>query len=351
MLRYFLLIAALIVAAVGYTIYWHEVADHLMHDTGAWIAAEKAQGYDITTGGYHVTGFPSTIVLTVQTPRVEKPADPRDWSFAAPRLTLYVQPWNFHHVILDFGTDQALGWRENGTAHRAQLHEADAKASLLLGTIQEGIEAADLALGEVTLSLPDLTGPVRAARLEVHARQNHGESAKRPQGSLDLALSAANLVLPSPPALPLGQTFAALSLDATLPPPLPKDLSAPALAAWRDDGGVVQVEHLALDWGALDLQASGTLALDKEMRPLAAFAAQVQGFGPALDAAAAAGAIKPGNAALAKALLGALAKPDATGKKSLSVPITAEHGALFVGPVKLFTLSPLPLLSGQSPAG
>ena len=228
------------------------------------------------------------------------------------------------------------------------MNEGDAKTSLFYASAG-AITALDLALSDATLTADRLAGPLQAKRFELHERKNHGETKARPKGSIDLAFGGTDILLPPDPNLTLGRQLADVVVQVTLPPPLPQSLKT--MAAWRDDGGTVELDRLKLDWGPLDVQGSGTLALDREMRPLAALTADIRGFGPALDAIAAAGRIKPGNVALAKAVLNALATTDKQGDRSIRVPVTAQNGKLFVGPVKLLTLAPLPLLSGQSPAG
>ena len=123
---------------------------------------------------------------------------------------------------------------------------------------------------------------------------------------------------------------------------IPPGPPAEAVAGWRDDGGTVELERLVLEWGPLELEASGTLALDPAMQPIGSLTAEIRGYAETLDALVQAGAAPPRDAAIAKVVLNLLAKtPPDGGPPVLTVPLTAQDGRLFVGPVALLELPPI----------
>lgn len=77
------------------------------------------------------------------------------------------------------------------------------------------------------------------------------------------------------------------------------------------------------------------------MRPLGAGTAKLQGLAPVLDRLVAKGQIRAPEASIAKIVLGLLAQPTANGSLEVSVPLTAQDGKLFLGPVAVATLKPL----------
>ena len=92
-------------------------------------------------------------------------------------------------------------------------------------------------------------------------------------------------------------------------------------------------------WGALDLRANGTMALDADMRPLGALTADIRGYEEALEAMAEAGMLRRNILPASRVALNLLAKTDESdGRKVLTVPLTAQDGALFLGPIKLSDL-------------
>jgi hypothetical protein len=132
------------------------------------------------------------------------------------------------------------------------------------------------------------------------------------------------------------------SLSASLMGRPPAAPLAEAVAAWRDEGGTIQLDRLDLRSGAVAVRADATIALDGEMRLLGAGTASISGFDRAIDELVASGHMAARDAPLAKIGFGALARPDAkTGVATVSLPVTAENGFLYLGPIKIAALKPL----------
>ena len=110
------------------------------------------------------------------------------------------------------------------------------------------------------------------------------------------------------------------------------------LLRWRDEGGVLDVGALKMDYGPLALSGSGTAALDEAGQPVAAFAAQVSGLFQLIDALRARGDMGRGEAIAAKLALGVLGgTPDR--QAPLNLPLTLQDRVLSVGPVALTQIS------------
>jgi len=90
---------------------------------------------------------------------------------------------------------------------------------------------------------------------------------------------------------PLGDTIEAASLQGKFMGALPPGDPPTALAAWRDSGGTLEIQRASLQWGALALELSGTLALDKDMQPIAAIDRTIVDHDALVDAAIAAGMV------------------------------------------------------------
>ena len=179
---------------------------------------------------------------------------------------------------------------------------------------------------------------------------------------LSACATATETVLTSPPAVrpkPVATTPASTgslfptALGQGIPRPLFEDRRArvigdtlsKALAAWRDDGGTLDVTRLALAWGPLQFAGDGTLALDAENRPMGAATARIAGYGETIDALAQSGAIQPTVGALMKVALNFLARVDplAGNRSVVAVPISAQDGFVSVERFKLFRIPPLKL--------
>ena len=92
------------------------------------------------------------------------------------------------------------------------------------------------------------------------------------------------------------------------------------------------------------MRANGTVALDQRMRLLGALTADIRGFEEALGALAEAGILRREMLPASRVTLNLLAKTDKSdGRRVLTVPLTAQDGALLVGPIKLAVLPPVVL--------
>ena len=90
------------------------------------------------------------------------------------------------------------------------------------------------------------------------------------------------------------------------------------------------------------MRANGTVALDQRMRPLGASTADIRGFEEALGALAEAGILRRDMLPASRVTLNLLAKTNKSdGRRVLTVPLTAQDGALLVGPIKLAALPPV----------
>jgi hypothetical protein len=114
-----------------------------------------------------------------------------------------------------------------------------------------------------------------------------------------------------------------------------------ALAAWRDDGGTVKIDRLAVDWPPLGLSGNGTLALDRDMQPILASSCAIRGLFDALDGLVRASLIKDQDARVIKLVLGLLSRRAADGVQELTVPVTVENRTLYVGPAALLKVPAL----------
>jgi len=161
-------------------------------------------------------------------------------------------------------------------------------------------------------------------------------AAKDTDPSLGLALAMRQVGVPAPPA-DFGNIINELAFGVTIKGSVPAGPLAPAVAAWRDAGGTIEVDSLHLQWGGLGVTANGTLALDQGLQPIAAFSGGIEGFGAILNALVAADQMTPEQAALVQIALTALARPGPDGKPQITAPFTIQNGKIYLGPARLGT--------------
>jgi hypothetical protein len=158
--------------------------------------------------------------------------------------------------------------------------------------------------------------------------------------ALAFAVRATAMTLPSGMAQPLGPHIASLAVDGALNGPIPLGHTpVERAAAWRDGGGSLEIRHLALVWGPLDLTGSATLALDGQLQPMGSASARVVGYAETLDSLAAHAAISRSAATAAKAVLSLLANSPGDGRPpDVEVPLTLQYRTLSMRQVPLVRL-------------
>jgi hypothetical protein len=311
----------------AYAAYWHIVAQQLRDGLEPWAEAQRAQGMTAEWDQVQISGFPTTFFFRFTKARFSA-TRPLPASVAAPVLSVWAEPWNLRHwqfaaadgARLDLDTIAAFdAERFDGTAivDTAQALLIDASAA----TIKGGGLAQSTAIA------------VASAHIEIPARA--------PAGHQDTALTATlqltNMTLPvSVPSF--GDKVSELSFAAQLKGALPPGALPAALAEWRDAGGTVELRSFRLHWGDLLVDASGTLALDRDLQPEGAFSATVTGQDAIVDLAVKTGSLRAENGGIAKAILGLLAKPGPNGEQAINVPFSVQQRRLYLGPAAVAEL-------------
>ena len=155
-----------------------------------------------------------------------------------------------------------------------------------------------------------------------------------------------NLIFPSQIAGQLNPRIDQVTLNLALAGALNLWSDTPVtpaeLAAWRDDGGFVQLRQANLLWGPLDADVTGRFELDNALQPAGDFRIRATGLVEAITAMEQAGAVGTGAAWAARlSVLGLNALdtgPPEEGEDLVEVPLTLENRTIFLGPISLFRL-------------
>lgn len=330
--RWILLLGGgLLLLAAAYAAAWFYVANRLTGAVAAWADARRAEGWQVTYGAPAVSGFPLRATARLPDPAVVIPNGP--WRIAAPALTVTLalaapSQATFGaagHVAIDLPDGHAAGLDVADAQVVAHQPAADGQH------LELTLEAPKLALDQPPLAL--------AASRATVAVVVHPTPSSHDQPAFDLSLALAELS-----GLPLPGAPRALSIEgsASLKGALPPGRLSASVPLWRDEGGVIELHRLTLDAG-LQVTLEGTMALDRELRPIGAGTAALRNQDVLLDGLAAAGRLDAKQLPMARILLGALAKPGADGKPEIRAPITAQNGWLTLGPLKVAPLPPLHL--------
>ncbi len=335
MRRKILVVIALGIAAAVYAGYWYSAAELVQRGLLDWSAARRSEGYTIGWDRTEVGGFPFALRVTIEKPifgqsRIEPGYEARGELLVGEALPWALGQW---HISAAQGGTLAI---QPGPERPA----IDVAAAALDGTVMPGQDgdAAMNAGADVTLAADRLTVSGQTSLAIAHAMARAhipaGAAASHLQTWLSASLTLDGIALPVT-VPPLGNTVERLATTLAIKGTIPGGPRRQALAAWRDDGGTLELQSFALVWGKLALDAKGTVALDAALQPLGALTATIRGYGEIIDALVATGDLKAGDAALVNVGLGLLAKPAPDGQYQLDAPLTLQNGQAYLGPVRL----------------
>lgn len=324
-----LAIAILFVAASGaYGAYWVIVAGRIEDGIAQWAGSLPAQNLDLSWRAIRVGGFPLAFRVELNDARLRDRATAPTAELRVPLLSGSARPWNlllWHLTALD---------GLNATASLADGAVATLAARAVSGSVAVANEGgATLWLGLNVLSA-DVGGRLAARGaglwlvLPAHKPQTHSEPA------IGVALELRELILPTVP-VPFRNPVDEVAFGVTVMGAIPTGPPRRAAAAWRDSGGTLELDHLALRWGTLRVTGSGTVALDADLQPIGAFSGAIAGYEELMTALVAAGRMRAGDARLARLALAMLARTGPDGRPEIATSFTIQDGEMYLGPAKL----------------
>jgi hypothetical protein len=185
-------------------------------------------------------------------------------------------------------------------------------------------------LSGLGMTLDGLTADVSRPRLEPT-----GASDTSNPVSLSALIGIDRLTLPEGVSLPLDRTVAAAHLALRVRGALPAGPPIPALTAWRDGGGTIEIDSLDLDWPPAAAVGNATIALDGALQPELAGTVKLRGASEVIDRAAAQRMMDRDAAKISKLALRLASKPTSNGESETKMAIGVQNRVLSVGPVPL----------------
>ncbi len=323
----------------GYTGFWFHEAGVVRDGLAEWTAVQRAAGLTVAYEGPRLSGFPLRIAVRLEHPVLADPV--RHWRWSGEAVSAAVFPWAFRHVTVHPIGRQELTFTTGGET--ALMTASAAAATAVVDVSARGsLERGSFDATDMSVALPGASAAatVHLAHVELALPAAPAAAAGPALApSLTIALSLTEIALPGAEGSPLGASLGWLGAEGQLRGPLEGKSPLAALTAWRDAGGTLELKSFSLAWGPLELSGNATLALDPAMQPEGAGTAQIRGFDETIDALVGNGLVKPNDGAIAKGVLGLLAKTPADGgPKVLSVALTIQKQALYAGPIRLLRL-------------
>jgi hypothetical protein len=336
-MRYLVLTGLILGGLLGYYVLWSHLADQVAAQADAWIEGQRRQGREVSYESRRLWGFPYRLSLTLTKATWDDPRLPLVPRLEAEEVTAHLQLWQREHVIFDLPGRQSAIWSsEGGAERRISLNAERFRASLVIDGAGNWLRVA------ADLTKPRLQGPAdgavrgewTAGKLLLHARR-----AENVPPSLDLAMQVDQALMPEQAEKPFGRAVQSLRLTGNLRGGFYGNTTDDLLASWRDGGGVIDFSTIALTWGNLRLAGTGSLALDREFRPLGAMSGTMSGAVKVTELLEANGLTTPQQASAAKAsLLTTDEQPDNNGLLIRRIALTAQDGRLSLGEIPLLSL-------------
>jgi hypothetical protein len=322
-------VALLLVLLGAYTAYWLIVATRISDGIAAWAQTERAEKVDISWQKVGVNGFPFAWRVELENAVLRDGRLTPSPELRIPAVSATVRPW-------DFGSWQLLA--PQGVS--AMLAGGGERPPLKLAAHTAiGVVAVDPQAGtNLWLNLQDVSAeagakvPISSADAWVILPPKPPRSHAAP--ALGIALDLRQVQLPAMTSV-LNDTIEQLAFGVTVKGAVPSGKLTQALAEWRDAGGTVELDNLHLDWGGVGANASGTIALDRELQPVGGFSGAIEGYDKILIGLVQSGRMRATDAGLARLALAMLAKAGPDGRPEIKTAFTIQNGEMFLGPAKL----------------
>lgn len=343
--RFWALIAFAVVAfaAIAWSIGWILLSIHLRASIEGWMDYRRAVGDRLTHGDRVLNGFPFEIRFTFADVAWLRIDGPRRLMTETDTLVITGRPWDPFRLILESPGALTGSWEAPSLS--VALTAESARGAIRFEPGQ--LDHLELDLRKAIAVDRERRVIARAARLAVQADPTPAAEGGAQAGGVPKTLQfAVNAEALEPtdlltPHLPF-EGPADGRVRATVRGPLPISLDPAALALWRDAGGVIDVDHLGLNWRPLDLTADGTVTLDGLMRPEGAATAEVRGLPAMIDRAVDQGLLAEDVASLLRLATAAFSRAGSDGgSPSVRAPVTIQDGRLAVGPIKILRVPSL----------
>jgi hypothetical protein len=324
---------AVLVLAIGWSIFWYISATITGREIGVWIKREAEDGRIWTCPERSVGGYPFRIEITCNNPSFSGPAAgiPVAGKLAGihlvaqiynPKLILGEADGPFELTLPQDGSQTSVNWK------LLQISMRGGPDALQRGSlVAEQIEfKAGVANGRAFSA--------RADNLQIHLRRGAEE-----QHAYDFAITSANTAssdlddatgIKAPATLQLSGTVTqAESIGGGTIPQM--------LERWRTAGGSLVLDNAVLVKGSLNAQGTGTLHIDGTHRLDGRIDLTAAGLAPVLQRYGIAPQLLD-IGGLIGGLLSGRAPPPGSGQ--LRLALTFDHGQLGLGPIRGLALLP-----------
>jgi hypothetical protein len=321
------LVTLFVVAALAWGLYWVAGMTALDRGVTAWLDDRRGEGWVAEAATIDTRGFPNRFDTTFSALELADPETGVAWS--APVFQILSLSYKPGHVILLWPGEQRFSMPGQTFAIAAETMRGSLIVDLA-PTVPLASATIEIANAQVSSS-NDWVAGLASGQISMRAKPGAADPA-----SYDLYLDLGGLVpdpamlarLPGADRLP--DTISTARIGATVLYDKPWDRSA--IEDARPQPRRVDVQELAVQWGDLALQASGTLDIGADGLPTGGLEVQATNWREMVAIARATGALKEqyvGPVTRGLEMLAGLSGDPET----LEVPLSFRDGRSYLGPV------------------
>jgi hypothetical protein len=315
------LIAVVVLAALGWSIYWVVGARALDRQVEAWLEERRAEGWVAEAVDTAVRGYPNRFDLSLTGLELADPETGLAWS--APFFQVLSLSYRPSHIIAVWPEEQTV----SSPFEHISVTSDDIRGSLRLrDTASLALEDATFVADAVTLrSDAGWTADLDTGRLAARL-------APATDSTYEIGIEALGLIPPESAGFDvagaLPDEIEVLRLDAEVAFTSPWDRAAIEVA--RPQPTAIDVREIRATWGRLDLRAAGELAVSPEGFPEGQLAVKAVNWREILAVGVASGTVPERLASTIESALqtlaGASGSPD-----TLDATLSFRNGRVFYG--------------------
>lgn len=342
---------AIVVLVAIYAVYWSAVSREVRAALEDFRISPQ-HGLIAGWGDLTVGGFPYRIEARFAAPALSAPTTPEAWAWKGEAAEVALLPHNLRHVIVNLRGKQELRYRDLSTARSSEN---------ILHTTAEGawgsyVDMPGAPFGRLAVDVENVEARHRrgangiddridAKRLQLHLRPAPADTATDTHTAhYDIAVQGDGISLGLAQPVPiLGMDIRRLMAQARARnlPNVERLSAVELLERWQAAGGALAISDLIVQWGPLDMMASGELTLDAANRLQGRLDAEIADFEGLLAAMARDGLVREREARIALAGLIMVSQFQGSEPGRVRLPITMNEGRLYLGPLPVAELLPL----------
>ena len=341
-----LAVTLLLVFLVLFSVYWFVVAANLKGGLKTWVGDQMGAGIRAQYEGVEISGYPFFFRVILTKPQVSlsfvpASSDGEEWRWQASRIIAVMKPWDLNTVKLDLSGSHDVEITRGAVR---DIYRAAARQSVIAVIIgNDGLpNISTVTVGDLEVWDKQRNEQVSARHVRLQGSRLFPQELTNETPTFDVSAAIQGFYLPKRFSLPLGHKIERFRIKLQVLGQLKRPIDRETLTAWRDDGGTIEISALEARYGSLQMVASGTMALDHQLQPLAAMSVKLQGYVTALDQLRAARVIGAREVAIAKLVLGALSRRELDGgPAAVRLPFNIRNGFLTAQGIKLFAIPPV----------